>query len=281
MSRTPLDLPPPGWYADPAGQAGYRWWDGAQWTGHRRPAEPGEPSDAPRIPVGAAWWGLVAVTVGVILSVILQAVAAVLFPGSGAANLLLGEVGLWAALGGTCILVSRRYGSGRLSVDFGLRFKRRDLLTGLGAFVVAIIVAQVITSLFAHSKLQGTNSGIVTSQKGNTAGTVIVTLIVAVGAPLFEELFFRGFLLTSLSARLGAAAVGAQAILFGLAHYQAGHGWQNVSVMAAIGGMGLVLGYTARRTGRLAAGMLAHGMFNLLATLTILLGPGLILGRAR
>jgi uncharacterized protein YxjI len=26
--------PTPGWYADPTGQAGHRWWDGKQWTDH-------------------------------------------------------------------------------------------------------------------------------------------------------------------------------------------------------------------------------------------------------
>jgi Protein of unknown function (DUF2510) len=30
-------LPAAGWFADPAGSAGTRWWDGAQWTDHTRP----------------------------------------------------------------------------------------------------------------------------------------------------------------------------------------------------------------------------------------------------
>ncbi|WP_256788897.1 phospholipid scramblase-related protein [Frankia sp. AvcI1] len=28
---------PPGWYADPSGQHGSRWWDGSQWTEHTQP----------------------------------------------------------------------------------------------------------------------------------------------------------------------------------------------------------------------------------------------------
>jgi uncharacterized membrane protein YhaH (DUF805 family) len=29
-----LALPPPGWYPNPSGQPGMRWWDGYTWTGH-------------------------------------------------------------------------------------------------------------------------------------------------------------------------------------------------------------------------------------------------------
>ena len=29
-----------GWYDDPWGQAGLRWWDGTAWTGHAHPAQP-------------------------------------------------------------------------------------------------------------------------------------------------------------------------------------------------------------------------------------------------
>ena len=70
-------------------------------------------------------------------------------------------------------------------------------------------------------------------------------------------------------------------MLFGLAHYQLGLGWQNLSVIVAIAGLGVVLGFLAQRTGRLAAGMIAHGTFNLLVTLTIVLGPASLLGWVR
>jgi uncharacterized protein YxjI len=48
--------PPPGWYPDPAGGAGTRWWDGQGWTEHvQRPAPaPPPPPPAPgQIPPGA------------------------------------------------------------------------------------------------------------------------------------------------------------------------------------------------------------------------------------
>ncbi|MFL6097092.1 MAG: DUF2510 domain-containing protein, partial [Blastococcus sp.] len=36
--------PPPGWYPDPAGSAGTRWWDGHGWTDHVQQATPAPPS---------------------------------------------------------------------------------------------------------------------------------------------------------------------------------------------------------------------------------------------
>jgi Protein of unknown function (DUF2510) len=40
---TPGSQPPPGWYADPAGGGGWRWWDGTRWTEHLAPASPPAP----------------------------------------------------------------------------------------------------------------------------------------------------------------------------------------------------------------------------------------------
>ena len=43
--------PPAGWYADPSGAPGHRWWDGQAWSAHTAPALP-QPS-APMPPAGA------------------------------------------------------------------------------------------------------------------------------------------------------------------------------------------------------------------------------------
>jgi len=34
------ELPPPGWYRDPEAPELQRWWDGSQWSEHRRPDLP-------------------------------------------------------------------------------------------------------------------------------------------------------------------------------------------------------------------------------------------------
>lgn len=48
--------PAPGWYADPTGLAGVRWWDGAQWTSYTAPMPASAPGAAvvrPSLPEGA------------------------------------------------------------------------------------------------------------------------------------------------------------------------------------------------------------------------------------
>lgn len=34
LMPTPQELPPAGWYEDPTGEGGWRWWDGRTWTAH-------------------------------------------------------------------------------------------------------------------------------------------------------------------------------------------------------------------------------------------------------
>jgi membrane protease YdiL (CAAX protease family) len=279
MAWTPVNLPPPGWYPDPAGQLGFRWWDGHDWTWHVVPypaPHPGqrvgdhrEPEQRGRIPTRAAWWGLAGVAVGFILGGILQGLALLAFPGSDAAQILMGVAGLWTGLGGTCVFVSRKYGTGSLTEDFGLGFRPSDIWAGLLAALACFFVVGVVGGIFTGTRFHGSNTNIIRNQAGSTVGVAIVTVIVAIGAPFFEELFFRGFLRQAFATRIGLASIPAQAVCFGLAHYQFGLGLGNVSVVTATAALGVVLGYTAYLTKRLGAGMIAHGLFNFIVTLTI------------
>jgi hypothetical protein len=186
---------------------------------------------------------------------------------------LAGEVGLWAGMIGACILVSRRYGTGSLRRDYTFGFKAPDLGIGPLAAIAAFVAASVIGVFFVHTSLHGSNTQIITGQKHNQAGFAVVAVVAALGAPFFEELFFRGLLRTALAARLGAVgAIFAQAGLFGLSHYQPGNGLGNVQVIVVIAAVGLVLGFTAHLTRRLGAGMIGHCLFNLVAVVAILTG---------
>ncbi len=92
---------------------------------------------------------------------------------------------------------------------------------------------------------------------------VVLGLLVCVGAPVFEELMFRGLLLRSLAGRLGvlgprlgpAVAVVLTGIVFGLVHFEA-------LQLIALAGFGMVLCVLAWRTGRLGPGIVAHASFN-------------------
>jgi hypothetical protein len=184
---------------------------------------------------------------------------------------LLGEAGLWVAMFGTALFVSRRYGT-RMSTDYGLAFRPRDIPWGLFAAACALVTVQAVIIVFAHTRFAGNNLDIITKQKGHEIGFAVVSLLVAIGAPFFEELFFRGFLRTALQERFGGhGAVWLQAVLFGLAHLgEASTELGNVSVVLAMVAVGATLGYTAKLTKRLGAGMVAHCLFNLVAVVSVL-----------
>jgi membrane protease YdiL (CAAX protease family) len=276
-----------------------RWWDGRCWTvavaqasggvqgpGAARAAwapagtapqartAPGSEIPAPNrvIPARAAWWALLGLALGEIVGSIFAEVAAV-FTGSdtGAVATLAGEIGLWAGMFGAVVYVSRRFGTGSLARDYTFGFRRVDLAWGPLIAFTGLVVEGVLGQAFAGSKLAGTNTQLITGQKGNTVGFAIITVIVSVGAPFFEELFFRGLLRTALRSAIGPTwAAIAQGCLFGLAHVNPTTGLGNVEVVAIIGSLGIILGLFANFTGRLAAGMIGHSLFNLLATISVL-----------
>lgn len=97
----------------------------------------------------------------------------------------------------------------------------------------------------------------------NGASLVVLTVLVCVGSPLVEELFFRGLLLRGLlgrfqhlGQRLGAAlSIAVTGIVFGLVHFEE-------LQFLGLAGFGIVLAYMAYRTGRLGPSILAHVAFN-------------------
>jgi membrane protease YdiL (CAAX protease family) len=90
---------------------------------------------------------------------------------------------------------------------------------------------------------------------------------VVIGAPLAEELMFRG-LGYSLLERFGPAfAIGGSAVAWGLAHGL-------IEAFPVIVALGIGLGFLRRKTGSIVPGMVLHGIFNALAVLAAALSAG-------
>lgn len=96
-----------------------------------------------------------------------------------------------------------------------------------------------------------------------TAALVVIAVLICVGSPLVEELFFRGLLLRGLlgllGPRVGRLAPGLSIVvtglLFALVHFEA-------LQFLALAGFGMVLGLLAWRSGRLGPSIVAHVAFN-------------------
>lgn len=188
--------------------------------------------------------------------------------------LLIDLVSVWIGLGGAVLLSAKAAGSS-LAKEFGLRLRLWPDLP-LGVVLGVVMQFWVLGLLYVplrpfvphlDSKLSAPARQLVSGVHGGWE-TVAVFAALAAGAPLVEELFFRGLLLRSLQRRFGggrigtSAAVAVSAVVFGLVHAEA---LQTLGLVA----FGVVLGVLAVKTKRLGPGIVAHGAFNAAASLVL------------
>ena len=124
------------------------------------------------------------------------------------------------------------------------------VLTLVGVAALAI----VITMVFPH---KGSVQPIVGFIKSDYWWIAIAP--VAVGAPVFEEILFRGFLFTAIAgSRLGAAgAIVITSVVWALFH--AGYVWQELVIITAFG---FVLGWLVWQLGSVWPGIMCHAAWN-------------------
>lgn len=169
---------------------------------------------------------------------------------------------LWFAFIVATVIVSRRFGSGRFADDLRLSFRPIDMI-GLPLGVVsqlALVPAlywplrQLWPETFATDRLSERAQELWDRAEGRWV--VVLVLIVAVGAPLVEEIVYRGLIQQALQSRLNdVVAVVVAAAFFAFVHLQA-------IEFPGLFLFGLVLGTCFMRTGRLGMGILAHVGFN-------------------
>jgi uncharacterized protein len=176
------------------------------------------------------------------------------------------QIPLWTGLLAGAVVISRRWGTGRLRDDYGLHFRLVDLWGVVIGVVVQLVFLPILykaLSLVIDVSSLDKPAKQLTDQAKGSLGVVLLVAVIVIGAPIVEEIFFRGLVLRSIAARYSdVIALVGSALMFALVHFQA-------LQFAGLALFGLVLAYCAQRTGRLGMGMAAHMAFN--ATTVVLL----------
>jgi membrane protease YdiL (CAAX protease family) len=182
------------------------------------------------------------------------------------------ELGLWIFFIGGAGYASHRYLSGRLRDDFGLHVQLWPDLP-LGLLVGALCQLVVVPVLYLPFEIGNPSFSKSLSQpaqfligSGRNGGELIVAAVVVVGAPIVEELFFRGLVLQSVLGRFRdggsrvarTTAIIVSAAVFALVHFEP---LQFLGLVA----VGVILGYAKVRSNRLGLSIFIHAGFNLVA----------------
>lgn len=235
-------------------------------------------------PGGETRWGLGDVLLGVPFILVIAAIVGFVavaaaggfdddsaIPLSASAIALAGQQlaqGSWPAI------VARWKGNGIVR-DFRLRFSWHDLWIGpVTAILMLILASSLAAAVERLVDLQDAEEGSNTQFFEDAADSPwrwLLAFLIAVGAPVAEELFFRGLVLRAAEKRWNTnAGIAISTVLFTIPHYS-GAGWQGTAVLfTAIACIGLALAIVTVKTNRLGPAIIAHMCFNGLVVTTIL-----------
>lgn len=182
--------------------------------------------------------------------------------------LAVAQLGLWAGLLGVPFAATTLKGNGVVR-DLGLWLKRRDpgvgILVGLGTQLILIpLVYWPLFSIFDISadRLEQPARDL-TDRATDPVGIALLVVIVGIGAPIVEEVFYRGLLQRALANRFGVwPGIVGSAVIFGASHFQ-------LLQLPALVVLGVVLGYVTHRTGRLGPAIFAHVVFNMITVVVL------------
>jgi membrane protease YdiL (CAAX protease family) len=175
-------------------------------------------------------------------------------------------IGLWIGFGLTVIIAQRLFGI--IDTKHAFRFEARDLVWVPAALALQFLIGIVYRAFGVHGVSKPTDKIIGTSSGWSLALICVLTIV---GAPFFEELFFRGALLIGLRdlVRSGSTvvtavlAIGLDGLLFALAHGE----WVQLPGLAFVG---MVLAWVYWSNGRLWPNMILHSSFNAFALVEVI-----------
>lgn len=178
---------------------------------------------------------------------------------------------LWVGFVGVPVWAAITKGSGFVR-DFKVRLAAIDVPV---AVVVGVLAQMIVVPLVSWPIVELAGSSFdelaePARELGDKAvgplGTFILFALVAVGAPIAEEIFYRGLVLGALAKRFGTTwAVIGSSLLFGLSHLQ-------LLQLPALVAAGVVFALLYVRSGRLGAAIIGHMAFNAVTVVNMVLG---------
>jgi membrane protease YdiL (CAAX protease family) len=169
---------------------------------------------------------------------------------------------LWIPFVVALMVVSRRWGQGRFVNDYKFRARWVDLAgLPLGVACQLLLVPviywplqQIWPDAFSSDEIEQRARDL--WDKANGGWIIVLIVVVALGAPLIEELVYRGLILQALQSRLNDwLALLISSAWFALIHLQPVE-------LPGLFAFALVLGICFQRTGRLGMAIFAHIGFN-------------------
>jgi CAAX protease family protein len=167
------------------------------------------------------------------------------------------------------LVLKLRYGK-PVFVSLGWRWPTVNLLWMAGGGVVLAFTISILGTLFKTPKIP------LPFEKLTSTPLMLALfgLIAIVFAPLFEELFFRGFVQPLLSRTWGTVAgIVVTAALFGALHgVEYSWVWQYTVFISLVG---VVLGLVRARTGSIIPSTVMHGFFNAVSVVALAFGKNI------
>ena len=216
-------------------------------------------------------WGIgsaVITIVGALAMGLLAAAPLFILGAPLAVTAIVGTLVPWFALAGWPMFVTRWKGNGP-RIDLGFRLTWSDLgwgaLAGVVGLMLAAIVALITQAIAGDFSSAAGDVALELRDEGPMWALVLFALMIMIGAPIVEEIAFRGMLFNSLrKRRIGAVwTIIITAVVFSAFHFEPIRFFLLLPI-------GLVYGWVRWKTGSLGASMVAHGVNNAPAALVLL-----------
>ena len=185
-------------------------------------------------------------------------------------TLLLGTTVPWLALGGWPLFTTWLQGNGP-RIDLGLRLTWRDVgwgvIGGVAALVLGGAIAAGLQAIFPELTAAATEVAEDLRAEGSRPALIVFAVCVGIGAPIVEELAFRGLGYNSLAKR-GVGTVWTiviTTVVFAAFHFEP----MRLPILLA---SGAILGVLRWRTRALGASIVAHAVNNLPGAAFLLVG---------